>query len=49
MECGGDAFLAQALAEDDVIEAGEIITYICRDCAQRWDVVVDDADLVDDE
>ena len=49
MECGGDAFLAQPLADDDEIEVGEIMTYICRDCAQRWDVVVDDDDLVDDD
>jgi hypothetical protein len=49
MECGGDAFLAQPLTRDDDVEAGEIITYICRDCAQRWDVVVDEEDLVDDD
>jgi hypothetical protein len=48
MECGGDAFLAQPLADDDEIEVGQIMMYICRDCAQRWDVVVDDDDLADD-
>lgn len=48
MECGGDAYLAQALEPDDAVEAGDILTYICRDCAQRWDVVVDDEDVTDD-
>ena len=49
MECGGDAYLAQAPEPEDGVEAGDILTYICRDCAQRWDVVVDDEDLVDDD
>lgn len=49
MECGGDAFLAQPLDPEDVLEAGDILTYLCRDCAQRWDVVVDDEDLRDDD
>jgi hypothetical protein len=49
MECGGNAYLAQPLEDDDVIEVGAIMTYICRDCAQRWDVVVDDDDLVEDD
>lgn len=48
MECGGDAFLAQPIEDDDQIEAGAIMVYICRDCAQRWDVVVDEDDLTDD-
>jgi hypothetical protein len=49
MECGGDAYLAQAVGPDDDFEAGDILTYICRDCAHRWDVVLDDEDLTDDD
>ena len=49
MECTGDAFLQQPPAEDDVIEPGDVMVYRCRDCGQRWDVVVDEADLVEDD
>jgi hypothetical protein len=49
MECGGTAYLAQPLADEDVVVAGDVMTYICGECAQRWDVVVDDDDLADDD
>jgi hypothetical protein len=49
MECGGVAYLAQPIGPDDVIEPGESLVYLCGDCAQRWDVVVEEADLVDDD
>jgi uncharacterized Zn finger protein len=49
MECGGDAFLQQELTDEDVIEAGDVVVYRCRECTQRWDVVVDEDDLVDDD
>lgn len=45
MECGGDAFLVQPPADDEPVEAGDVLVYRCRDCGQRWDVVVDDEDL----
>lgn len=48
MECGGRASLAQLLGPDDIVEAGDVIVYLCGDCAQRWDVVVDEADLAED-
>lgn len=47
MECGGDAFLVQPPADDEQLEAGDVVVYRCRDCGQRWDVVVDEADLDD--
>lgn len=45
MECGGTAYLAQPIGDDDVLEAGDVVVYICGECAQRWDVVVDDEDV----
>ena len=48
MECGGDAYLAQPVGPEDELEAGDIVTYLCGACAQRWDVVVDEADITDD-
>jgi hypothetical protein len=48
MECGGDAHLAQPIGPEDTFEPGDVLVYICGECAQRWDVVVDEADLTDD-
>jgi uncharacterized protein YlaI len=47
MECGGRAHLAQPVGLDDELEAGDILTYVCGDCAHRWDVVVDETDVDD--
>jgi hypothetical protein len=48
MECGGEAVLVQMLADNEVFEAGDVVVYRCRDCGHRWDVVVDEDDLLDD-
>ena len=47
MECGETAYLAQPLGPEDVVEAGDVLVYICGTCAQRGDVVVDDEDLAE--
>jgi hypothetical protein len=49
MECGGVAYLAQPIDAEDVFEAGDSVVYLCGECAQRWDVVVDEEDLIDDD
>ena len=41
--------LVQLPTGDDVIEVGDILVYRCPDCLQRWDVVVDEDDLTDDD
>lgn len=48
MECGGRASLAQLLGPDDIVAVGDVLVYLCGDCAQRWDVVVEEDDLADD-
>jgi hypothetical protein len=48
MECGGIAYLAQPIGPEDVLEVGDVVVYLCGECAQRWDVVVDEADITDD-
>jgi hypothetical protein len=48
MECGGIAYLAQPIGPEDVLEPGDVLVYLCGECAQRWDVVVDEADITDD-
>ncbi len=47
MECGGRAELVQRIEPDDDVEPGDIVTYVCGECAQRWDVVVDETDVDD--
>jgi hypothetical protein len=49
MECGGIAYLAQPIGAEDVFEPGDSVVYLCGECAQRWDVVIDDEDLIDDD
>jgi hypothetical protein len=47
MECGGDAHLVQPIGPEDEIEVGGVLTYVCSECAQRWDVVIDEDDVTD--
>ena len=47
MECGGHAYLAQALDPEMPVEAGDVLVYLCGQCNQRWDVVVDEDDLME--
>jgi hypothetical protein len=49
MECGGTAYLAQPIGAEDVFEPGDSVVYLCGECAQRWDVVLDEEDLIEDE
>ena len=49
MECGGRATLVQLIDPETPPEAGDVLVYVCGDCWQRWDVVVDADDLVDDD
>jgi hypothetical protein len=47
MECGAEAVLVQPVDDETELEAGDILVYRCRECLQRWDVVLDDDDLTD--
>ena len=47
VECGGTARLATPLSDDDDLQAGEVLVYRCDDCYGRFDVVVEDDDLID--
>jgi DNA-directed RNA polymerase subunit RPC12/RpoP len=49
MECGGHAHLVQLLDPEMPPEEGDVLVYVCGDCWQRWDVVVDIDDLDEDE
>ena len=49
MECGGHAHLVQLLDPESPPEEGDVLVYVCGDCWQRWDVVVDIDDLDTDD
>ena len=48
VECGGTAHLLTGFPPDDPPMAGDIVPYRCAECMDRFDLVVDDADLEDE-
>ena len=48
VECGGTAYLLIGFPPDDPPRAGDIVPYRCADCVDRFDIVVEEADLEDD-
>lgn len=49
VDCGGPARLTSYPREDGTWWPGDIVTYRCRDCLDRWDLVLpDDLDDADD-
>ena len=54
IDCGGRAHLLTEREVDPEVAAagewrpGDIATYRCEDCLDRWDIVLDD-DAIDDE
>ena len=47
VDCGGRAHLISYAPEDREWEAGDVVAYRCVDCADRWDVVLEEDDLDD--
>jgi len=45
VDCGGRAHLISYPPEDGFWEAGEIVTYRCADCLDRWDLVLTEDDV----
>jgi len=48
VECGGLAWLLQPVGPEDDLEPGDAVAYRCADCLERFDVVVEEDDLLDD-
>jgi hypothetical protein len=44
VECGGRAHLITPFTEDDPFVAGDLLTYRCADCLDRFDVLLDEPD-----
>ncbi len=44
IDCGGRAHLLTTWPEDDPPQPGDVVSYRCADCLDRWDLVVPDPD-----
>jgi hypothetical protein len=44
VDCGGRCYLTSYPPEDGLWYPGDIVTYKCRDCLDRWDLVLPDED-----
>lgn len=42
IDCGGEASLLTPPPEDGLWLPGDIVAYRCRDCRDRWDLVLPD-------
>ena len=47
MECGGVAYPLVSYAPDAAPEPGDVVPYRCAECAERWDIVLDEDDTAD--
>ena len=47
VDCGGIAHLLTPPREDGTWLVGDVVTYRCRDCRDRWDIVLDEDDVRD--
>lgn len=44
VDCGGPCHLISLPREDGLWYEGDIATYRCRDCRDRWDLILTDED-----
>ena len=40
VDCGGRCFLLTQPSEDGVWYPGDIVSYRCQDCRDRWDLIL---------
>ena len=45
VDCGGTAHLVTPAREDGDWWPGDVVTYRCSDCRDRWDLELDEDDL----
>ena len=45
VDCGGPCGLITLPREDGTWLAGDVVTYRCRDCRDRWDIILEDDDV----
>lgn len=44
VDCGGTCYPLGWHPEDGELEAGTVLPYRCKDCLDRWDIVIADDD-----
>jgi hypothetical protein len=44
VDCGGRAYLITYPREDRRWQVGDVVTYRCAECLDRWDLVLEDDD-----
>ena len=49
VDCGGDARLITMPREDGTWFVGDIVSYRCRDCRDRWDIELTEEDLEEED
>lgn len=42
IDCGGRSHLLSRFDEEDPPQPGDLITYRCADCLDRWDLIIPD-------
>jgi hypothetical protein len=42
IDCGGRAHLLSKFDAEDPPQPGDLVTYRCEDCLDRWDLVIPD-------
>ena len=47
VDCGGPCHLITPEREDGKWFAGDLVTYRCRDCRDRWDLILTEEDSDD--
>ncbi len=48
IDCGGRAHLLTIVTEEQPLLPGDVATYRCEDCRDRWDLVVPGAEDTED-
>jgi hypothetical protein len=44
IDCGGQAHLLTTWPDDDPPQPGDVMSYRCADCNDRWDLVLPEED-----
>lgn len=47
VDCGGTAYLIQPIGPDDLPAVGDVVSYRCGDCLDRWDVELTEEDIAE--
>jgi len=48
VDCLGECMRITFRPDDDPFVAGDVVAYRCRDCMDRWDIVLDPEDFGDE-